>query len=149
VLPGFAAKIVAIRTSGPFRARFSIFDPPATKNEPLFYAEYLAEGLLLDLPHRQFVFIIPNIPRQYFESGKRLFGEVSRLIFSLLSEFFSLPAGQELLCPCAVSYQFFQGIMTVRRLSKTLKACKIIEWAKKQDKEGASAVSKRACSRRA
>jgi hypothetical protein len=32
---------------------------------------------------------------------------VSRLIFSLLSEFFSLAAGQELLCACVVSYQSF------------------------------------------
>jgi hypothetical protein len=73
----------------------------------LLYAEYLAEDLLLDLPHRQFVFTIPKILRPYFKSDKRLFGEVSKLIFSLLSEFFSLVAGQELLCACVVSYQSF------------------------------------------
>jgi hypothetical protein len=67
----------------------------------------LAEDLLLDLPHRQFVFTIPKILRPYFKSDKRLFGEVARLIFSLLSEFFSLAAGQELLCACVVSYQSF------------------------------------------
>jgi hypothetical protein len=61
----------------------------------------------LDLPHRQFVFTIPKILRAYFKSDKRLFGEVSRLIFSLLSEFFSLAAGQELLCACVVSCQSF------------------------------------------
>jgi len=71
----------------------------------LLYAEYLAEDLLLDLPHRQFVFTIPKILRPYFKSDKRLFGEVSKLIFSLLSEFFSLAARQELLCACVVSYQ--------------------------------------------
>jgi hypothetical protein len=61
----------------------------------------------LDLPHRQFVFTIPKILRPYFKSDKRLFGAVSKLIFSLLSEFFSLAAGQELLCACVVSYQSF------------------------------------------
>jgi hypothetical protein len=61
----------------------------------------------LDLPHRQFVFTIPKILRPYFKSDKRLFGEVSKLIFSLLSEFFSLAAGRPLLCACVVSYQSF------------------------------------------
>jgi len=67
----------------------------------------LAADLFLDLPHRQFVFTIPKILRPYFKSDKRLFGEVSRLIFSLLSEFFSLAAGQELLGAMVVSYQSF------------------------------------------
>jgi hypothetical protein len=53
------------------------------------------------------VFTIPKIIRPYFKSDKRLFGEVSRLVFSLLSEFFALAAGQELLCACVVSYQSF------------------------------------------
>jgi len=67
----------------------------------------LAKDLLLDLPHRQFVFTIPKILRPYFKSDKRLFGEVSKLIFSLLSNFFSLAAGRTLLCACVVSYQSF------------------------------------------
>jgi len=67
----------------------------------------LADDLLLDLPHRQFVFTIPKILRPYFKIDKRLFGEVSKLIFSILSDFFSLAGGQELLCACVVSYQSF------------------------------------------
>ena len=63
--------------------------------------------MLLDLPHRQFVFTIPKILRPYFKIDKRLFGEVSKLIFSILSDFFSLAGGQELLCACVVSYQSF------------------------------------------
>ncbi len=59
------------------------------------------------MPHRQFVFTIPKILRPYFRNDKRLFGEISRLIFSLLSEFFSLSAGQELLGAMVVSYQSF------------------------------------------
>jgi hypothetical protein len=45
--------------------------------------------------------------RPYFKADKRLFGEVSRLILSLLSAFFSFAAGQELLGACVVSYQSF------------------------------------------
>lgn len=91
----------------PFSCKVFHLCPSCDQKRNLLYAEYLAEDLLLDLPHRQFVFTIPKILRPYFKSNKRLFGEVSRLIFSLLSEFFSLVAGRELLCACVVSYQSF------------------------------------------
>jgi hypothetical protein len=91
----------------PFSCKVFHLCPSCDQKRTLLYAEYLAEDLLLDLPHRQFVFTIPKILRPYFKSDKRLFGEVSRLIFSLLSEFFSLAAGQELLGACVVSYQSF------------------------------------------
>ena len=81
--------------------------PSCDQKRTLLYAEYLAEDLLLGLPQRQFVFTIPKMLRPSFKADKRLFGEVSRLIFSLLSEFFSLAAGRELLCACVVSYQSF------------------------------------------
>ena len=89
----------------PFSCKVFHLCPSCDQKRTLLYAEYLAEDLLLDLPHRQFVFTIPKILRPYFKSDKRLFGEVSKLIFSLLSEFFSLAARQELLCACVVSYQ--------------------------------------------
>jgi len=91
----------------PFSCKVFHLCPSCDQKRTLLYAEYLAEDLLLDLPHRQFVFTIPKILRPYFKSDKHLFGEVSRLAFSLLSDFFSLAAGQELLCACVVSYQSF------------------------------------------
>jgi len=53
------------------------------------------------------MFLQKKILRASFKSDKRLFGEVSLLIFSLLSEFFSLAAGQELLGAMVVIYQSF------------------------------------------
>ena len=91
----------------PFSCKVFHLCPSCDLNRTLLYAEYLSENLLLDLPHRQFVFTIPKILRPYFKSDKRLFGEVSKLIFSVLSEFFSIVAGQALLCACVVSYQSF------------------------------------------
>jgi len=91
----------------PFSCKVFHLCPSCDQKRTLLYAEYLAEDLLLDLPHRQFVFTIPKILRPYFKSDKHLFGEVSRLIFSLLSNFFSLAAGRPLLCACVVSYQSF------------------------------------------
>jgi len=91
----------------PFSCKVFHLCPSCDQKRTLLYAEYLAEDLLLDLPHRQFVFTIPKLMRPFFKSDKHLFGEVSRLLFSLLSEFFSLAAGQELLSACVVSYQSF------------------------------------------
>jgi len=91
----------------PFSCKVFHLCPSCDQKRTLLYAEYLAEDLLLDLPHRKFVFTLPKILRPYFKSDKRLCGDGSRLIFSLLSEFFALAAGQELLCACVVSYQSF------------------------------------------
>jgi len=43
------------------------------------------ERLLLDLPHRQFVWSIPRILRPYFRHNRRLFSEISRLIFAIIA----------------------------------------------------------------
>jgi len=91
----------------PFSCKTFHLCPSCDQKRTLLYAEFLAENLLLDLPHRQFVFTIPKILRPWFKSNRRLFGEVSRLIFSRLSEFFSLAAGCNLQCACVVSYQSF------------------------------------------
>jgi hypothetical protein len=50
---------------------------------------------------------IPKILRPIFRTDKRLFGLVSRLIFSLLTEYFSLAAGKTLQSGCVVSFQSF------------------------------------------
>ena len=87
----------------PFSCKVLYLCPSCDQKRTLLYAEYLAKDLLLDLPHRQFAFTIPKILRHSFKFDKRLFGEASKLIVSLLPEFFSLAAGQELLCACVIS----------------------------------------------
>ena len=91
----------------PFSCKTFHLCPSCDQKRTILYAEYLAEELLLELPHRQFVFTVPKILRPYFKNDKRLFGEVSRLIFELLSGFFSLAAQRQLLCGCVASYQSF------------------------------------------
>jgi len=91
----------------PFSCRTFHLCPSCDQKRTILYAEYLAEELLLELPHRQFVFTVPKILRQYFKNDKRLFGEVSRLIFELLWGFFNLAAQRRLLCGCVASYQSF------------------------------------------
>ncbi len=104
----------------PFSCKVFHLCPSCDQKRALLYAEYLAEDLLLDLPHRQFVFTIPKILRPYFKSDKRLFGEVSRLIFSMAAE-------QELLCACVVSYQSFGEIARFHPHGHVLGSCEYAE----------------------
>lgn len=48
--------------------------PSCDQKRTLLYAESLAEDMLLDLPHRKFVFTIPNMLRPSFKADKRLCG---------------------------------------------------------------------------
>jgi hypothetical protein len=66
------------------------------------FAEYLDEHLLLELPHRQFVFSIPKALRIFFRHDQKLFGSVSSLIFSLLTQFYRLAAGSPTLRGAAI-----------------------------------------------
>ncbi len=102
-----AAKIVDIRTSGPFRARFSTFVHPATKNEPYSMLNTWPRICFLIYRIGNLFLRFPRFSDHTLNRISDLFGEVSRLVFSLLSDFFSLAAGQELLCACVVSYQSF------------------------------------------
>lgn len=45
----------------PFSCKVFHLCPSCDQKRTLLYAEYLAEDLLLELPHRQFVFTIPKI----------------------------------------------------------------------------------------
>jgi predicted Zn-ribbon and HTH transcriptional regulator len=91
----------------PFSCKAFHLCPSCDQKRTILYAEYLADELLLSLPHRQFVFTIPKMLRPYFKTNRRLFGEVSRRIADLLSGFFSEAAGRSLQCGCVVSFQSF------------------------------------------
>ena len=79
----------------PFSCKTFHLCPSCDQKRTILYAEYLAEELLLELPHRQFVFTVLKILRPYFKKDKRLSG------------FFSLVARRELQCACVASYQSF------------------------------------------
>lgn len=60
---------------------------PAARSGPV--SKYLDEYLLLALPHRQFIFTLPKALRVFLRYDQRLFGWISRLMFSLIAEFYS------------------------------------------------------------
>lgn len=67
--------------------------PSCSQKRTLLFAEHLTEEVLLELPHRQFVFTFPKALRVFFRHDRRLFADISRLIFSMVQEFYHEVAG--------------------------------------------------------
>jgi hypothetical protein len=63
------------------------------------------ERLLLALPHRQFVFTFPKLLRPYFRHNRRLFSEISRLIFAILQRFYDRAAKRPVRTATVLAYQ--------------------------------------------
>ena len=86
----------------PFSCKGFYLCPSCSQKRTLLFAEYLDEQLLLNLPHRQFVFSIPKALRIFFRHDQRLFAAVSSLIFSLMRQFYRLAAGSPLLTSSSI-----------------------------------------------
>ncbi len=63
----------------PFSCKGFYLCPSCSQKRTLLFAEHLTEEVLLNLPHRQFVFALPKALRIFFRHDRRLFGHVSRL----------------------------------------------------------------------
>ena len=63
------------------------------------------ERLLLALPHRQFVFTFPKLLRPYFRHDRRLFSEISQLIFAILQHFYDQAAKSPVRTAMVLAYQ--------------------------------------------
>ena len=70
---GLSFRKSLIRAQSPAKASSSVHR--AAKSPTLLFAEYLAEQLLLTLPHRQFVFTLPKALRVFLRYDQRLFGQ--------------------------------------------------------------------------
>ena len=67
----------------PFSCKGFFLCPSCSQKRTLLFAEHLTNEVLLDLPHRQFVFTIPKALRPFFRHDRRLSAEVSRLIYAI------------------------------------------------------------------
>ncbi|MBD3425701.1 MAG: hypothetical protein GF409_00560 [Candidatus Omnitrophica bacterium] len=54
------------------------------------------EEVLLRLPHRQFVFTFPKALRVFFRHDRKLFAELSKMIFAMISDFYREVAGRKI-----------------------------------------------------
>ncbi len=69
--------------------------------------EYLADDLLLRLQHRQFVFTIPSMLRAFRKHDRSLYADLGRLIYELISDYYSEAAGRKIITGMVSSHQTF------------------------------------------
>ena len=91
----------------PFSCKGFYLCPSCSQKRTLLFAEHLTNEVLLDLPHRQFVFTMPKALRPFFRHDRRLFAEVSRLIYTIISDFYAAAAGRPLLSGVIAAHQTF------------------------------------------
>jgi hypothetical protein len=91
----------------PFSCKSYLLCPSCAQKRTLLVGEYLSEDLLLRLPHRQFVWTIPKVLRVFLRHDRDLFADIGRLLFDILTSFFSQAAGRTLRCAMVSSHQTF------------------------------------------
>ena len=67
--------------------------------------------MLLKLPHRQFVFTIPKLLRIYFRNDRNLFTDVSKIIFSIITDYYNEAFTKVVKTGAIVSYQTYGDMM--------------------------------------
>ena len=71
------------------------------------WGEWMREGLLLDVPHRQVVFTIPKRLRIFFMYNRRLLGSLCRLALRSLTRYFGFVAGRDVMPGVIAAIQTF------------------------------------------
>jgi hypothetical protein len=95
----------------PFSCKSWYLCPTCNQKRLLLFSEHLSENVLLKLPHRQFVFTLPKLLRVYFKYNRNLFEDVSKIIFSLIHDFYSETVKTRIKTGVVVSYQSFGDLM--------------------------------------
>ena len=70
----------------PFSCKGFHLCPSCSQKRTLLFAEYMANDLLLRLPHRLVTLTLPKMLRAFFRHDRKLFSEVSRLIFDIVQD---------------------------------------------------------------
>lgn len=91
----------------PFSCKGFYLCPSCSQKKTILLAEHLTEEVLLKLPHRQFVFTAPKALRVFFRNNRKLFADVSRMIFSIIKEFYKEAAGKEIMTGMVTAHQTF------------------------------------------
>jgi hypothetical protein len=95
----------------PFSCKRWYLCPSCNQKRLLLFSEHLSENVLLKLPHRQFVFTLPKLLRPYFKYDRNLFEDVSRIIFSIIHDFYNETAKTTVKGGAVVSYQSYGDLM--------------------------------------
>jgi len=95
----------------PFSCKSWYLCPSCNQKRLQLFAEHLSENVLLRLPHRQFVFTIPKLLRIYFRNDRNLFADVSKIIFSIINDYYNEVAHTAVTSGAVVSYQTYGDMM--------------------------------------
>ena len=71
----------------PFSCKCRGFCPSCHQRRVMEFGEYLHEEILLDVPHRQWVFTIPKRLRPYFMHNRKLLAKLSRCAWQVMSDY--------------------------------------------------------------
>ena len=82
-----------------------------TRKDSCFFRNTSGENVLLRLTHRQFVFTVPKLLRPYFKYDRNLFEEVSKIIFSVIRDFYNGIGKTTIKTGIIVSYQSFGDLL--------------------------------------
>ena len=85
--------------------------PSCHQKRILLFSEHMANDVLLKLPHRQYVWCIPKALRIYFRNDKSLFADISKIIFSIINEYYNEASETPLKTGAIISYQSFGDMM--------------------------------------
>jgi hypothetical protein len=95
----------------PFSCKGFYLCPSCSQKRTLLFAEHLTNEVFLDVPHRQFVFTMPKALRPFFRHDRLLFAEVSRLIYTIISEFYAAAAAKTLLTGIVTAFQSYGDLL--------------------------------------
>ena len=88
----------------PFSCKVFHLCPSCSQKRTLLFGEYMNERLLLRLPHRQIVFTFPKVLRAFFRHDHDLTGEVSKLAYRIIQDFYSAAAGRKIQGAAVIAY---------------------------------------------
>lgn len=69
------------------------FCPSCHERRVLEFGEFLVKDVLLDVPHRQWVFSVPKLLRPWFLRDRKLLGDMCRIVWKLLAKFLKASTG--------------------------------------------------------
>ncbi|MBA7716504.1 hypothetical protein ES703_125577 [subsurface metagenome] len=91
----------------PFSCKGFHLCPSCSQKRTLLFAEYAANELLLLLPHRLITFSLPICLRVFFKYDRKLFSEVSRLIYDMVQSYYNEAANAAIETASVLTFQSF------------------------------------------
>jgi hypothetical protein len=91
----------------PFSCKGFHLCPSCSQKRTLLFAEYAENDLLLRLPHRFLTLSLPKCLRVFFRHDRKLFSEVSRLIFDMIQRYFNEAAKTPVQSAALLCFQSF------------------------------------------